>query len=316
MTGGPDLIFIGQVTIDDVVPARAGPWTREIGGSSLYGIAGARLWLDPQRIGIVARVGHDYPFDIERLLRAAGVGHIALRPIASDHLIEWLIYEEDGSRRSLPRNQGLRDVGAEGSSSLQPYLDLLLQISPSSEDVPADWLPAPAIHLCPQVGTRHPDSLAALSGRAGRITVDPSPHYSRRHDAAGLAALLAGATALLPSEQEIRPLIAALGAPDAVLALHAAGLAEIVLKRGADPILLATAGTLATIPVASVPVIDPTGAGDAFCGAYAACRLIGYDCVEAARRAAASAALVVGCSGAEQALRLEQPELSHRDIVF
>jgi ribokinase len=307
MTGGPDLIFIGQVTIDDVVPAQAGPWTREIGGSSLYGIAGARLWLDPERIGIVARVGHDYPFDIARVLGEAGVGHIALRPVASEHLVEWLIYEEDGSRRSLPRNRGLRDVGAEGSSSMQPYLDLLLQISPSDEDVPADWLPAPAIHLCPQVGTRHPDSLAALRGQAGRITVDPSPHYSRRHDAAGLAALLAGATALLPSEQEIRPLIEAMGAADAVRALHEAGLEEVVLKRGGAPVLLATGGEVSTIPIAPVRIIDPTGAGDAFCGAYAACRLIGYDCIEAARRAAASAALVVGCSGAEQALGLQRP---------
>jgi ribokinase len=307
--GGPDLIFVGQVTIDDVVPAAPGPWTRVIGGSSLYGIAGARLWLAPGRIGIVARIGHDYPFDAEHLLRTAGVGHVALRPVASEHLVEWLIYEPDGSRRSLPRNRGLRDVGAEGSSALQPYLDLLLEISPTAADVPAAWLPAPAIHLCPQVGTRHRDSLAALAGQAGRITVDPSPHYSRDLAAADLAAFLAGATALLPSEQEIRPLIAALGATTAVQALHAAGLPEVVLKRGSEPVVLATGDGAATIPVATVPVIDPTGAGDAFCGAYAACRLLGHDPAEAARRAVATSALVVGCSGAAAALALDPARL-------
>ena len=67
----PDLIVLGQVTIDDVVPAAPGPWMRQMGGSSLYAVAGARLWLDPGRIGLVARIGRDYPFDPARLLTPA-----------------------------------------------------------------------------------------------------------------------------------------------------------------------------------------------------------------------------------------------------
>ena len=39
----PDLLIVGQVTIDDVVPATPGLWQRQIGGSSLYAVAGARL---------------------------------------------------------------------------------------------------------------------------------------------------------------------------------------------------------------------------------------------------------------------------------
>ena len=54
-------------------------------------------------------------------------------------------------------------------------------------------------------------------------------------------------------------------------------------------------------------IVDPTGAGDSFCGAYAACRLLGHEPFEAARRAAASAALIVGCSGVESALKLAAP---------
>jgi ribokinase len=56
------------------------------------------------------------------------------------------------------------------------------------------------------------------------------------------------------------------------------------------------------VPTPSVAVSDPTGAGDSFCGAYAACRLLGMPPDEAARRAVISAALVVGCSGVEAAL--------------
>src|ERR1700683_2327571 len=113
----PDLIIVGQVTIDDVVPAMPGPWSRQIGGSSLYALAGARLWLDARRIGLVARLGEDYPFDIETMLRRAGIAHILLSRFPGQHLVEWLIYEPDGSRRSLPRNPELLPIGAEGSWS-------------------------------------------------------------------------------------------------------------------------------------------------------------------------------------------------------
>ncbi len=113
----PDLIILGQVTIDDVVPASPGAWTRQIGGSALYALAGARLWIDPASVGLVVRTGTDYPFDVEALLRDAGVQHVERSVFAAPHLVEWLIYEPDGTRRSLPRNPELLQLGAEGALS-------------------------------------------------------------------------------------------------------------------------------------------------------------------------------------------------------
>ena len=327
----PDLIIVGQVTVDDVVPAAPGAWRRQIGGSSLYALAGARLWLDARRIALVARIGHDYPFDIESLLRGAGLRHIALTKFPGEHLVEWLIYEADGSRRSLPRNPELLDVGAEGDVAsqfdasdvgvgreavardspvpLHPYRQKLLDIAPAADEIPAAWLPAPAIHLCPQAGPRHRDSLRFLRSSARWISIDPSPHYSRELDPTALARFLEGATAFLPSAQEVHSLLRN-DTPEAVaLNLHQAGFPEVVLKRGAAPVVLAATGTSHSIPIIPTPVLDPTGAGDSFCGAYAACRLLGHVPAEAARRAAASAALVVGCSGVEAALRLTAPAI-------
>ena len=311
MTAKPDLLIAGQVTIDDVVPAAPGPWRRQMGGSSLYAVAGARLWLDPARIGLVARVGTDYTFDAHALLRGAGLHHIALRKIPEEHLIEWLIYEPDGSRRSLPRNSTLLDIGAEGSTSMQgpsqAYHDKLLAIAPSAADVPADWLPAAALHLCTQVGDRHQETLSALHGRVRWISVDPSPHYSRQAGIEELSRKLRGATAFLPSAQEVGRLLRDAGPAQVALGLHRAGFEEVALKRGPDPVLLACGGEVFSVEVAPVTAVDPTGAGDSFCGAYAACRLQGLPPFEAARRAVATAALVVGCSGVEAALQLETP---------
>jgi hypothetical protein len=303
----PDLIIVGQVTVDDVVPAEPAQWTRQIGGSSLYAAAGARLWLDPARIGLVARIGRGYPFDPAALLAEAGVGHVSLGPFEDEHLIEWLIYEPDGSRRSLPRNRDLLAVGAEGSAAQAGYLDKLRQIAPPAAEIPDAWLPARAVHLCPQVGERHPDSLAFLRGRADWVSVDPSPHYSRHATATALGARLAGCTALMPSAQEVQSLLDRQGAADAALDLHRAGFPEVVLKRGSEPVLVATGGTVVELPITAVEVVDPTGAGDAFCGAYAACRLMGMAPSEAARRAALTSALIVQCSGVEAALKLTPP---------
>jgi len=313
MADKPDLIVLGQVTIDDVVPPTPGPWRRQMGGSSLYAVAGARLWMEPSRIGLVARVGIGYPFDVETLLRRIGLQHIALEPLAEEHLVEWLVYELDGSRRSLPRNSTLLEVGAEGTTTMpmaaRAYHDKLLAIAPTAMDIPSHWLPAPALHLCTQVGERHQDTLRALSGRVEWISVDPSPHYSRHAGVDDLAGRLRGATAFMPSTNEIRHLLNDTNPEDVVRSLHRAGFAEVALKRGAEPILLAYREKLVAVPAMKVAVTDLTGAGDSFCGAYAACRLQGLTPLDSVSRAVATAALVVGCSGVEAALQLRTPAL-------
>jgi sugar/nucleoside kinase (ribokinase family) len=309
MSAKPDLIIIGQVTIDDVVPAAPGPWRRQMGGSSLYAVAGARLWLDPGRIGLLARVGEGYPFDVERLLRNAGVRHLALPRLASEHLIEWLIYEPDGSRRSLPRNRSALHSGAEGSRGAPSYDQLLLDFAPTAQQLPSHWLPIAAVHLCPQIGPRHPDNLRILRTAASWICVDPSPHYSRAMSVEQLLHHLQGASALLPSAQEVSALLQQAEPTALALQLNRAGFAEVLIKRGEQPVVLANAGSVHTLAVQRAQVVDPTGAGDSFCGAYAACRLLGHSCLEAARRAIATAGLVVGCSGVEAALQLSAPLL-------
>jgi hypothetical protein len=303
----PDLVILGQITIDDVVPADPGAWQRQIGGSSLYCLAGAKLWLDPDRIGVVARLGRDYPFDIEALLRQAQVRHYSLAGFDAEHLIEWLIYEPDGSRRSVPRNRGLLDVAAEGAADMRPYLHKLLEIAPTATEIPEHWLPARAVHLCPQVGQRHADNLRWLRDRADWISVDPSPHYSRGRTAAELARFIEGASALLPSTLELRTQLRELPAELLVMQLHQAGIAEVILKRAEQPVILAHDNALQMLPIEPRTVVDPTGAGDSFCGAYAACRMLGHSPLDAAQRAAITAALVVGCSGLEAALALQRP---------
>jgi sugar/nucleoside kinase (ribokinase family) len=310
----PDLLILGQVTVDHVVPARPGLWTIAIGGNALYAAAGARLVLDAPHIGVVARVGEAIAQEVGRLLAGAGLSTDGLVPSPLEPMTEWLLYEEDGSRQALPRLEALRDPTLDEATRRARYLAHLEAVSATLEDVPPAWRGAGAIHLAPQVRPRHEAALRALGGDRCRVSVDPSPHYTRGMDAEALGAMLRRADVVLPSRAEVEHLAPDRDWPVLLARLRGAGLREIVLKLGgAGALVLAEgAGTPVAVPAAAATVTDPTGAGDAFCGAYAACRLQGIEAVAAARRAAAAAALVIETGGAGAALALTREAAAAR----
>jgi fructoselysine-6-P-deglycase FrlB-like protein len=93
--------------------------------------------------------------------------------------------------------------------------------------------------------------------------------------------------------------------PRAVGELTAAGVTCVVVKMGGDGALVARPGMpLAHAPASKVPVMDPTGAGDSFCGAFAAGLALGDDVVGAARRGCATAGAAIGAAGSLRLLDL------------
>jgi ribokinase len=301
----PELLILGQITIDHVVPAEPGHWYERLGGNALYAAAGARLWCDSSRIGLVARRGPNMPASLGAMLAASGLTDSGIVPAATENMVEWLIYEADGSRRNLPRAPELRDANVDEATRNARYIARKYAVSASHEDIPSPWLPAAGIHLGPQVGDRHPMSINALRTRANLLSVDPSPTYSRSLSEREFGKMLRGADVLMPSEGEIGHM-----APDrdwAGLArrLRDSGFPEVVLKRGEHgAVLCDRAGATHAVPAAPARPVDLTGAGDAFCGAFLACRVEGLDMVRAARRAAVAAAMVIECAGVDAALAL------------
>jgi hypothetical protein len=199
----PDLLVLGQVVVDHAVPAMPGPWREALGGNALYAAAGARLWCDPGRVGVVTRLGHGLAADVTTLLARAGLPTGGLREVDTEPLVEWHLYERDGSRRSFPRNAALRDPAADAATHRQRYLIHLESLSPTTADIPRAWLPTRAAHVAPQVAARHGSTVPWLEGRADWIGVDPSPHYATHLKEAELAMMLVGACALLPSRAEV-----------------------------------------------------------------------------------------------------------------
>ena len=83
---------------------------------------------------------------------------------------------------------------------------------------------------------------------------------------------------------------------------HAAGVSEVVVKRGADSCLVAIAGeAVIDVPAVKLPkekVIDTTAAGDSFSAGYLAVRLTGGDAEAAAQRGHLTASTVIQYRGA------------------
>jgi ribokinase len=314
----PDLIIIGQVTIDHVVPPTPGTWTEQLGGNALYAAAGARLCADTSRVGVVARISPgSIDLGVGRLLAAAGLDTAGLIPSPVANMVEWLLYEVDGTRRTLPRLPQLWDRSIDEETRKQRYLDHLTRTSATACDIPTYWNKLSGVHLAPQVAIRHRASIEALAGRAF-LTVDPSPHYSCAMEIDELVAMLSPASAVLPSEMEIAHLVYGADWLALVRALTQRGLRELVLKRGRLGSLIASQLAPNPIVIPSIPtsVVDLTGAGDAFCGAYMACRAQGIDSIEAAKRAAAVASLIIETSGAEVALMLPRDQAAKRRALL
>lgn len=83
---------------------------------------------------------------------------------------------------------------------------------------------------------------------------------------------------------------------------HAAGVGEVVVKRGADSCLVAIAGEdiidVAAVKLPKESVVDTTAAGDSFSAGYLAVRLTGGDAAAAAKRGHLTASTVIQYRGA------------------
>ncbi|WP_299652710.1 sugar kinase [uncultured Jannaschia sp.] len=138
-------------------------------------------------------------------------------------------------------------------------------------------------------------------GRGGSLSVDPNLRKEIAHDAeteALFADLVDRAALCLPSGEELSR-AAGIAMPEAaVAALHARGVGEVVLKRGAGGATLFLPGGIRHDAAAfAVPEVDPTGAGDCFGAAYLTCRRLGMAPKRALDYACAAGACNVAVRG-------------------
>ena len=151
---GPEVVVIGNLTIDDVVHANGETTMASPGGNTIHTAIGARIW--GVSVGVVARVGADFPAAALDRLREAGIDTLGLHPIAGPTVRNWVVYEEDGRRTWVYRTAPERS----------------LEVAPGPEDLPAEWTSPHGAYPCrPRGGdavrVRRPHRRARPGERAG-----------------------------------------------------------------------------------------------------------------------------------------------------
>lgn len=157
-----------------------------------------------------------------------------------------------------------------------------------------------------------PDTFAAVrhltdtAHTAGiRVALDPNlrPALGDPHtQAKALLGLLPRVDVLLLGTDEAGPLLGTDSPADVFAAAQRAGVAETVLKAGADGAYVQTEGKLVHLPTFARTVVDPVGAGDAFAGGYLAARMNGLTPWRSAWLGSKLAALVMATPGDTEGL--------------
>jgi len=242
----PPAIY-GNFAIDDLVfPDGSTQWAVP-GGSAAYAALGASLWTDSP--AIVAPIGEDYPANsLGSRIDLSRCRHLPLT------MRNWGLYEEDGRRHFISR------------SSSRNWREF----SPTPADVRSGY--QERAHIAPlpfEVTTQLVRELRLVGTKSISLDLDD-------HDLLGnnsldrMIELLSSIDFFMPSQQDVLMLLAETDPLESLRKLRTLvpEITFIAIKCGAQGSIAHLVGTeeAIRIPALSVEVLDPTGAGDAFCG--------------------------------------------------
>lgn len=287
------------------------------GGNLLYAAVGLAVWEPDPPPGLVARVGEDFPqgWLAEFECRGLDVRGIKILPQSLD-LRYFACFSDSKTRVTDDPVSHFARHGLVFPKILLGYQDKSMnldsrtrisEISIRQADFISEYLDASAAHICSLDYLSH-SLLPAILRQAGftLITLDPSPGYMNPVFWDNLPSLLTGLTAFMPSEEEVRSFFHGRSEDlwEMAEALSSFGCEIVVIKRGERGQILYDRTTRTRWEIPSYPsrMIDPTGAGDAFCGGFLGGYRRSYEPLEAALHGNISASLVVEGKKAHYAL--------------
>jgi sugar/nucleoside kinase (ribokinase family) len=271
-----DFVCVGTLMLDDILyPGKDWAWAT-LGGSAVHAAAGMRVWVD--RVGLVARTGQHFPSSAQAQLDAYGFetsGLIACLPEPARAFQRF----DAGERRHEefrfpPGGQGL---------------------SIATNEFPAAYLTASGFHLMAGAVTEHIQLAELLRGNSS-ATILVEPYYDPIGDvrASDLTLMLERVHVFAPDLAEASALTGTDHIPTMLDELSATG-TIVVLRMGKRGALIRDASTHRTflIPSAARRIVDVTGAGNAFSGAWLAGYVQYGDVVRAGRMATVAASFAV-----------------------
>lgn len=243
-----------SIIIDDIVFPDGQTAMGVLGGGGPQTAFGMKLWAE--RVGLLGGIGHDFPVDARQWLQDTGIDLSAIRTLPQyESLRAWQVFEFDGRRTQVWRTQG------------QALPD---QLALRYEHFPEEYRNARAFHF-----GIHPDNpnltvIHALRDAGVVVSVEPFRDAGRELTPEHVQMLVSAGHIFSPNLVEAESMVGTADPHEQIRRLVTAGAQVVALRMGEDGSIVHRADTGETwqIPIVETNVVDPTGAGNAYCGGF------------------------------------------------
>ena len=246
--------FTFSVIIDDIVFHDGRTLMGVLGGGGPQTAFGMKLWTQGG-VGLCGGVGLDFPPEAQAWLDAMEIDTRGLRrdPVHRS-LRAWQIIEEDGRRTQVWRTQG---------EAIPTHLAL------RPDQVPDAYWSARGFHFGVHPEAPNLRIMQALRERGIVVSIEPFREASRPLSDVELRTLVSACDIFSPNRVEAESLVGDGDPMMLIRRLTDAGAAIVALRMGAEGSFVHRAVTGETwyIPPVRTQVVDPVGAGNAYCGA-------------------------------------------------
>lgn len=317
-TATPTLAVVGSFSFDSVIALDGRAITGKVGGNALWSSLGARAAGIAPRVLTV--VGRGYPAHVLPSLADAGldVEHVVRIDEAHPVRVTFAHLPGGGRLQPVPREMlaPFRPEVREQFVDTTTTPDVLRRGAPEGIHVPPGWLDeVDGWHLPLLPLMRHRSVVERLRSARGYLQSDCPARSDLIGDPYGrMQETASDIDVFLPSTSDVDVIDPGASSDDVVAHLRSVGSTVIVLKSGADGSLVVVGETAWRVPAFADEPIDPTGAGDAFCGGFLVGMMRSGDLVEAAALGSAVASFAVATEDPLDLISVDPAEVQRRAV--
>jgi 2-dehydro-3-deoxygluconokinase len=290
-------LSIGEAMIEMSAGTSDGNWRMSYAGDTMNTAWYARALLDRSwNVSYFTALGIDrYSQDLKRFLTDAGIDTTGILAVPERRPGLYFIHQQDGDRQfTYWRDTSAAKLLARDERHLQAVLRQ------------ADHIYFSGITLAILDADDRTRFLAAIGQRrteGAKVCFDPNirPALWSSEDEIRDCLVRAGRVSdiVLPTFGDDQALFGDENTRATARRYAALGVGEVVVKNGREPALIRVGAEELEVPATPVEaIVDATGAGDSFNGAYLASRLSGANVADAAAGAHRVAAICIGHHGA------------------
>jgi sugar/nucleoside kinase (ribokinase family) len=274
-----DIVSVGHFSIDSIfLPSRQTAFT-VLGGSVAYVSFAARR-LDA-RVSVISTVGADFPAAYKWWLQQEGVDLSGVTDLQDALTTRFeLRYDNDLSSRTLCSKNRMPPIRVEDLPN--PLKARIIHLAPIAGEVTHEV--AEKLRSCTEVMSLDPQGLIRNFDENGNVTLK-QPRDKR---------ILGLIDVFKCAPREIETLTGLSDVDSAIEAVRSQGVRIVIVTLGAEGALVSVEDTIHRVPAYKPEkFVDPTGAGDAFIGAFLAEYARGENCAWCSHVGSAAASLVV-----------------------